>query len=786
MKKIIYLLLILSMNSITAYSQTKRYTISGYIKEKGSLESLPGVTVYLPEINKGVITNGYGFYSMTLETGEYELEIRYIGFQGIKTKIVLDKNIELNHLLIPSTVFLDEVEVNAALLEKESESSQMSLIKLSPKSIQDIPTLFGEKDVLKVLQLLPGVHSGNEGGTGLYVRGGGPDQNLIILDDAVVYNVNHLFGFFSIFNGDALKSTELYKGGFPARFGGRISSVIKMDIKDGNKEAIHGKAKVGIISSSGILEGPIKKGKTSFLISGRRTYADLLSRAFMNNEEGTGGYYFYDLNTKIHHEFSDKDKLYVSGYFGRDIFEASTKDDSNNKSMFKLGWGNATATLRWNHQFSQKIFTNTSLVYSSYGFFTNIEATESNNDKTTIGNESTVNDYAWKYDVDYFPNINHAIKLGASMTFHRFIPSGYSLKSNDVDDISSQVEINSTESAIYVEDDFKFNGRLNANLGLRFTHFIEKDVSYYNLEPRISLGYQLTHDLAIKASYAEMNQYIHLLSNSGEGLPTDLWVSSTDRIKPQHSKQIALGVTKDFKNQITITLESYYKASKGIITYQEGAQFSSAFSDISQNSVSWEDNITTGKGISYGTEFLIKKKVSGKFNGWLGYTLSKTELQFDELNNGKKFLAKYDRRHDVSIVAIYNISDNKTLSATWVYGTGNKLTLPVKEQPVIKTDFNTNTSPFYHENVQTYIDRSNFTAEAYHRMDLSFQMKKPKKRGVRTWDISIYNLYGRKNPFYYTIIADENFLGNNSDKKVLQKESFLPFLIPSISYIYEF
>ena len=784
MKKIIYLLLILS--SISAYSQTKRYTISGYIKEKGSLESLPGVTVYLPEINKGVITNGYGFYSMTLETGEYELEIRYIGFQGIKTKIVLDKNIELNHLLIPSTVFLDEVEVNAALLEKESESSQMSLIKLSPKSIQDIPTLFGEKDVLKVLQLLPGVHSGNEGSTGLYVRGGGPDQNLLILDGAVVYNFNHLFGFFSIFNGDALKSTELYKGGFPARFGGRISSVIKMDIKDGNKEAIHGKAKVGLISSSGLLEGPIKKGKTSFLISGRRTYADLLLSPLMPKEDGRIAYYFYDLNTKIHHEFSDKDKLYVSGYFGRDIFKLVEKYD-NLKDVFKLGWGNATTTLRWNHQFSQKIFTNTSLIYSNYKYFNTNETSESTNDKTTIGSKSTVNDYAWKYDVDYFPNINHAVKLGASMTFHRFIPSGFFLRSDEVDNISSQVEINSIESAIYAEDDFKLNGRLNANLGLRFTHFIEKDVNYYNIEPRISIGYQLTNDLAIKTSYAEMNQYIHLLSNAGEGIPTDLWVSSTDRIKPQHSKQIALGIAKDFKNQITITLENYYKTSKGIITYREGAQF--AYSDISQNNVSWEDNITTGKGISYGTELLIKKKVSGKFNGWLGYTLSKTELQFDELNNGKKFLAKYDRRHDVSIVAIYNISDNKTLSATWVYGTGNKLTLPVKEQPVIvNTDFDPTTvrdSPFYHRRKQTYTNRSNFTTEAYHRMDLSFQIKKPKKRGVRTWDISIYNLYSRRNPFYYDIYAES--VNNNSRvlNKVLQKIGLFPIL-PSISYIYEF
>ena len=774
------------MSSITAYSQTKRYTISGYIKEKGSLESLPGVTVYLPEINKGVITNGYGFYSMTLETGEYELEIRYIGFQGIKTKIVLDKNIELNHLLIPSTVFLDEVEVNAALLEKESESSQMSLIKLSPKSIQDIPTLFGEKDVLKVLQLLPGVHSGNEGSTGLYVRGGGPDQNLLILDGAVVYNFNHLFGFFSIFNGDALKSTELYKGGFPARFGGRISSVIKMDIKDGNKEAIHGKAKVGLISSSGLLEGPIKKGKTSFLISGRRTYADLLLSPLMPKEDGRIAYYFYDLNTKIHHEFSDKDKLYVSGYFGRDIFKVVEKYD-NLKDVFKLGWGNATTTLRWNHQFSQKIFTNTSLIYSNYKYFNTAEFSESTNDKTTIGSKSTVNDYAWKYDVDYFPNINHAIKLGTSMTFHRFIPSGFFLKSDEVDNISSQVEINSIESAIYAEDDFKLNGRLNANLGLRFTHFIEKDVNYYNIEPRISIGYQLTNDLAIKTSYAEMNQYIHLLSNAGEGIPTDLWVSSTDRIKPQHSKQIALGIAKDFKNQITITLENYYKTSKGIITYQEGAEF--AYSDISQNNVSWEDNITTGKGISYGTELLIKKKVSGKFNGWLGYTLSKTELQFDELNNGKKFLAKYDRRHDVSIVAIYNISDNKTLSATWVYGTGNKLTLPVKQQPVIvNTDFDPTTvrnSPFYHRRKQTYINRNNFTTEPYHRMDLSFQMKKPKKRGVRTWDISIYNLYSRRNPFFYEIYAES--VNNNSRvlNRVLHKIGLFPIL-PSISYIYEF
>ncbi|MEO9872648.1 TonB-dependent receptor [Ekhidna sp.] len=754
------------------YSQgTTKYTISGYVKEDVSNELLPGVTIFIPSLNTGVITNGYGFYSMTLPEGTYELVYTSVGFDGIKTDIVLNKDVVLDQFLRPSVLTLDEVVVSAELQEKVSENSQMSSVRLSTKSVENIPALMGEKDVLKVLQLMPGVQSGSEGNSGLYVRGGGPDQNLLILDDAIVYNANHLFGFFSIFNGDALKSTELYKGGFPARFGGRLSSVIKMDMKDGNKEEMHGKVGIGLISSSLMLEGPINKGKTSFVVSARRTYFDAIAGIF-NSSPDKGGYYFYDLNAKVNHEFDSKNKLYVSGYFGQDRFFARNKEEGFDA---KLGWGNASSTIRWNHQFSKKVFTNTSLIFSRYLF--DIREEE---DDFELRFNSSIRDFGFKYDVDFFPSINHSIKFGVSSTNHRFIPSALVVREASVGPTDEEEKFNTLESAIYVEDDMRLFGKLNANIGLRFSHFIHENKTYSRPEPRISLAYMLPNDYAVKASFASMNQYVHLLSNSGIGLPTDLWVSSTDRVRPQSSRQVALGFAKDISNGISVSLEGYLKKSDDVIAYKEGASFLILDDPESSESVSWEDNITTGAADAMGLELFLEKKV-GDFTGWFGYTLSKTELQFDELNFGRKFLARYDRRHDVSLVGIYHISDRLTISGTWIYGTGNNFSLPVRTHRTA-SDILGNFTVF-NDRFEDIDERNNFRAEAYHRLDLSIRMTKEKKRGRRTWELSLYNAYSRKNPFFYYQLTD--FDNNGTQRGTLNRVTLFPIL-PSFRYTFEF
>lgn len=773
MKKLVVSFSVLLCFSV-AFGQPPKFTISGYVKEAVSNELLPGVTIYIPALNSGAVTNNYGFYSITLEEGSYDLVYTFIGFEGVKRTVELKQDIVLDQFLKPATFALEEVVVSAELQEKESEKTQMSVLKLSAKSVQNIPAFMGEKDVLKVLQLMPGVQSGSEGNSGLYVRGGGPDQNLLILDDAIVYNANHLFGFFSIFNGDALKSIELYKGGFPARFGGRLSSVIKMDMKDGNKEETHGKVGIGLISSSVLIEGPINKGKTSYLISGRRTYIDVLA-APLNRSGTKGGYFFYDLNAKIHHEFSPTDKLYISGYFGRDKFYSRDEVVDFDAS---LSWGNATSTLRWNHQFSKKIFSNMSLIFSKYQFKIATSA-----DDFELKYISSIRDFGFKYDFDFFPSINHAIKFGIASTAHQFIPSALVIREDGFTPEDSQTKFNTIESAIYIEDDMRLFEKINVNVGFRISHFIHKNKTYIKAEPRISVAYMLPNHFTIKSSFSSMNQYIHLLSNSGGGLPTDLWVSSTDRVKPQSSNQLAVGIAKDLSNNIFVTVEGYYKKSKNVISYKEGASFLVLDDSESAETLSWEDNITNGNSESYGIEFLIKKKF-GDFNGWIGYTLSKTEFQFDELNFGKKFLAKYDRTHDLSVVGIYTISDKVTLSGTWVYGTGNNFSLPTRTFRTAPNIFEDNF--FFSSRFSRFDDieqRNNFRAEAYHRLDLSVRISKKKKRGTRTWDISVYNAYSRKNPYFY--FQDEKYVNGTTSVGVLKKVSLFP-IIPSFGYTYEF
>jgi outer membrane cobalamin receptor len=620
----------------SSYSQTpasRKHTISGYVRESGSGELLIGVTVYLPQLKIGTATNTYGFYSLTLPTDSLELVYSFVGYRPEARRLLLNQDLELNISLSTETTALNEVVVNSESLRRMSENPQMSVVEIPIQQIKDIPALMGEKDVLKVLQLMPGVQKGSEGNSGLYVRGGGPDQNLIILDDATVYNAYHLFGFFSLFNGDALKSVELIKGGFPARYGGRLSSVVEMNMKEGNKEALHGEAGIGLISSRLTLEGPIVKNKASFLVSGRRTYLDLLLLPFLPAEEKFG-YNFYDLTTKVNYDFGRKDKLYLSGYFGQDgFFARSTDKDRTTEGSLK--WGNATGTLRWNHLFNNQLFANASLIFSNYRF--NIyQLDEDKKGKYELEYRSGIRDFSFKYDLDFLPNPKHSIRAGFQTTFHRFTPSAVVVKDSDINKFEQNIKnIDAQESGLYVEDTYRPLPRLTINAGFRLSHFLNKGQNYLNPEPRLSAAYKLRDDLALKASYATMNQYIHLLSNTGIGLPTDLWVPSTNQVRPQRSDQVALGIAKDFtERNLALTVEGYYKKSKNVIGYKEGASFLLIDDPTTAEELSWEQNITSGQSWSYGAEVLLQRK-SGRFSGWLGYTLSWTQLQFDELNFGR-------------------------------------------------------------------------------------------------------------------------------------------------------
>ncbi|PBQ32990.1 TonB-dependent receptor [Sphingobacteriaceae bacterium] len=788
--------------SSLGFAQTPaKYTISGYINEKGSRENLPGATVYVPKLKVGAASNSYGFYSITLPADTIEVLISYVGYKAQAFKIQLNKNIQLD-IEMQSNSLLEEVEITAKSEESISEDVQMSKIDLPVEQIKSLPALLGEKDVLKAIQLLPGVQKGSEGSSGIYVRGGGPDQNLIILDDATVYNASHLFGFFSLFNGDALKSVELTKGGFPSRYGGRLSSVIDMQMKDGNKEKIKADVGIGLISSRLTLEGPLKKNKASFLISGRRTYIDFLARPLIKKySEGViAGYYFYDLNAKLNYNINYRNKIYLSGYFGKDKFYL--RDDQSDatytqKTEAGLQWGNATATLRWNHLFTDKLFSNISLICSDYKLGVKFKETDDFG-SFDLKYNSGIRDYSVKGDLDFFPSANHKIKTGLVATFHHFTPNAVVYKESSEPASSKKTVIDATEAAIYVEDDYKITQKWRINAGIRLTNFNVRKKSYINPEPRLSVRYAINKTLSVKASYATMNQYLHLLSNSGYSLPTDLWVPATDRVKPQQSKQVALGLAKDLKIKemdFLVSLEGYYKSSKNVIGYKEGASFINIddINPYTTRKYTYEDAVTSGKAESYGAEFFLQKK-AGKFTGWVGYTLSWTWLTFDELNFGKRFPARYDRRHDISVVGIYKLSKKISFSAVWVYGTGNAITLPLStyqlkdhssqySQTIVSQQALSHGYPVtYNDNpiVNDYGERNSFRMASYHRLDVAVQFHKIRKKYERIFELGLYNAYNRKNPFFYTTQVDRK----TNETKLIQISLFP--IIPSISWTWKF
>ena len=782
---IIIFLFLIFMPSLS-FAQTK-FSISGYVREKESRELLPGVNIYIPSLKAGVITNNYGYYSISLREDNYEIHFSYSGYEPVVKSIQLSSNQIVNIDLTGIT--LSEVVISGKMSERISESNRISLVTLPVKQVKQIPSLFGEKDVFKALQLMPGVQKGSEGNCGLYVRGGGPDQNLIILDDAPVYNASHLFGFFSIFNGDALKSVELTKGGFPARYGGRLSSVVEMTMKDGNKQKFAGEAGIGIIASRLVLEGPIKKDISSFIISGRRTYVDVLTRPFMDKSE-RGGYYFYDLNAKVNYDFGPKNKLYLSGYFGRDKFNIITSYEKNEKDEGGLYWQNATSTLRWNHLIGSRVFSNTSFMFSRYNLKI-YNFTKEDNQSYSLEYLSGIRDLGIKYDLEYNVSPYYHLRAGINLINHQFAPSAIVEKDEAHLLYTSKKTIyESLEGGIYLENNFKYGDKLNANAGVRLSYFLADNKQYFSPEPRFVINYKLHNTISVKAAYAEMNQYIHMLSNTGIGLPTDLWVPSTNKVKPQHSHQISAGLAKDITPyDLVISLEGYYKTNDKILGYKPGASFMVLDDPTEAQNFTWQDNVTSGSGKSYGIEILIHRK-AGKLNGWVGYTLSWTKLKFDELNFGEEFWARYDRRHDISVVGIYSISPKINFSATWVYGTGNAISLPLAEYPANPHQPWSNllelaSGPYinsYTNEVTDYGELNSFRMKPYHRFDLAFQFTKKKEKYERTWEIGVYNVYNRKNPYFY--YTESDWEGQTTTSKLKQVAIFP--IIPSITYSIKF
>jgi hypothetical protein len=754
--------LCLSLSTLSSIAQ--HITISGYVSDKKSGERLIGAVVYLPDLKAGTASNNFGFYSITIPSSADSADLRaaYVGYTTFERKISLTQNIVLN-IELGETKELKEVVVSAQKAALH-ERTQMSAIDLPIQTIKSLPAFLGEPDIMKAIQLLPGIQAGNEGTSGLYVRGGSPDQNLILLDGVPVYNASHLFGFFSVFNADAIRSVEVIKGGFPARYGGRLSSVIDINMKEGDKNKIHGEGGIGIIASRLTLEGPIQKGKSSFMVSGRRTYIDVLAAPFMKGTS-KGGYYFYDLNGKANFTLGKKDHVYVSGYFGNDKFYFSDKSsDGNSTSTFGAGirWGNITAVGRWNHEFNPKLFGNLTTYYSRYRFSVSAESGSTTNGITEnflLKYLSGIDDLAAKYDFDIIPSPNHYIRVGTGVIAHTYTPGAQTTKISysglTSDTTVGQKAIYGTETDTYIEDDVKITSKLKANLGVHFAGFFVRDKFYSSIQPRVALRYLINEQLSAKGSFVQMNQYINLLTNSSIGLPTDLWVPSTDKIPPQLSRQAAAGLAYTHNAGYEFSLEGYYKTMDNIIEYREGASFFNS-------TTGWEDKVESGKGTSYGAEVFVQKK-KGKFTGMLGYTLSWTNRKFANLNNGQTFPYKYDRRNDFKVAGVYTLSKRIELSAEWVYGTGNAITLPIGYYQGANG-----------EEITVYGSRNGYRMPSYHRGDVSIRFSKEKKWGSRSWILGAYNVYNRKNPFFIY-----------NDSGTFKMVSLFP-IIPSVSYQFKF
>ena len=799
----ILLLLTASLGWAQSSSPQQSHTVTGTVTDAKTGETLIGATIYDTLSHKGTVTNQHGRYSLTLKGDTAVIRISFVGCETQFHSIALNANHRIDAKLISSHT-LKEVRVVGERVE-HIESSIPSRIEIPVEQVKAMPMLFGETDVIKAIQLLPGVQNGSEGTAGMYVRGGGPDENLFLLDGIPMYNVNHLGGFFSAFNSDAVKNIQLYKGSFPARFGSRLSSVLDITTNNGNDKEYHGGVSIGLISAKAYVEGPIIKERTTFSVSARRTYGDILLQpilALIMREEGengklNGGYYFYDFNAKVTHRFSDRSRLYASYYMGDDALYARFKmtDGYMYKEYmrFKYSWGNIVGSLRWNYELTPKLFMNITGAYTRYrsDLAVTAEQVDRIDDLTqsfTLGFKSGIQDVMTSADFDYTPTPDHAVKFGTRYTFHHFTPKTTSLKeldnSDKFDTVIGQSTVGAHEMMAYIEDDWRINDRFKVNLGLNLTGFEVQSKFYPSLQPRLSGRYLINDKLSAKVGYAYMTQYLHLLSNSSISLPTDLWVPVTARIQPMTSQQVAAGFFYNLMDSLNLSVEGYYKYMDNLLEYKDGASFWGS-------SQGWEDKVCMGRGWAYGVEFLAQKNL-GRLIGWLGYTWSHTYRLFDRegniLNNGKKFPAKYDRRHDVSVVLSYKFNDHIDASVSWVFSTGNAATLALQDIDPSggeRVQRNNGWNYYNYSSTVPYVSsRNNYRMPNYHRMDVSINFHKKLRRGQRTINLSVYNVYNHQNPYLvYESYQWSNLEGR--DMKVLKQLSIFPIL-PSISYIWKF
>ncbi|QGY47752.1 TonB-dependent receptor plug domain-containing protein [Maribellus comscasis] len=748
------------------------YTISGNIKDAKTGEDLIGATIYIKELTIGTITNAYGYYSLSVKAGTCTIVVQYLGYDPQEQQINVSSSLKLDFSLSEQVTQIKDIVVTSRRKDENITQTQMGMQKLDVKEIESIPVLFGEKDVLKTIQLMPGIKSSGEGSSGFNVRGGASDQNLILLDEATVYNASHLLGFFSVFNSDAIKSISVFKGNEPAEYGGRLSSVLDIRMNDGNNQNFWVSGGIGLISSRLAIEGPLVKDKGSFIISGRRTYADMFLK-LSNNEDLDGAkLYFYDLNAKGNYRINDNNRVYISGYLGKDKLGFS---------QFGIDWGNSTGTVRWNHLFSDRVFSNTSIILSNYLYKINLDI----GDVMDMNVISRIRDYGIKQDFQLFSKNNSAIKFGFNSTYHKIIPGAITSNGGlNIEDLSNKY---AWGNAFYISHQYQLSDKVDIEYGVRlsmfsllgggnfYTYDNEGNIqdtatystnefvkTYVNLEPRISVNFLLSEKSSVKASYARNTQNLHLLSNSTSGNPTDLWIPSSNNVKPEIADQASLGYYHNFrKNQYELSIETYYKKLQNQIDYKDGAQLN--FND------NVESEILFGDGRAYGFEVYLKKKY-GRFNGWISYTLSRTERKLDEINNGNWYPAKQDRTHDISIVGMYDLNKRWSLSASWVYYTGNAVTFPSGKYEI---DGKT---------MYLYTKRNAGRMPAYHRLDLGVTwIRKKTDKFESSWSFSIYNAYGHQNA--YTISFRDN--EDNPTKTEAVQTSLFRF-IPSFTYNFKF
>ncbi len=791
---VLFILLLSGTQYVTA--QQKK-TISGYIKDGGSGEALIGATVAVRELEgTGTVTNTYGYYSLTIPEGNYQITFSFIGYQSKQIDVSLKSNERIDEELLSQDVQLREVVVTSERLDDPINDVAMSRENLKIEQIKSMPALFGEVDIIKSLQLLPGIQSAGEGTTGFFVRGGSADQNLILLDEATVYNAAHFLGFFSVFNPDAIKNLEIYKGGIPAQFGGRLASILDIQMKEGNNKRFSMSGGIGTISSRLTLEGPIIPEKSSFIISARRTYADVFLKLSPDENINNNILYFYDLNAKANFEINKNNSIFLSGYFGRDVF--------NFDDTFGLNWGNSTGTFRWNHLFSDRLFLNTTALYSSFDYGFTID-----NGVSSFDWKSNLKEQSIKFDFTYFANPENQLDFGSNTIYHQFAPAQITPGDNSIFETVALDKKFAIEQAFYASNDHKINNRLSLQYGLRYSLFsnvgsgrvftyeegqprtdetlidtlvyrsLEKIKLYHGLEPRFGARYILSPSSSLKASYNRMRQYLQIASNSTAGLPIDRWVPADAYIQPLIGDQVALGYFRNFReNTFETSVEVYYKWMENLIDFKPNAEI------LLNNNI--ETEVLEGRGFAYGAEFLVKKNI-GKTTGWVSYTLAKTQRKIEGINDGEPYNARYDRTHDISVVASHTLNKRLTLSANWVYSTGSAVSFPVG-----KYNIDGKTVPYYDDS-----RRNQNRMPHYHRLDLSANLEgrnKANRRWQGSWNFSIYNAYARKNAFSISfeevINGDPNFDEENdgpvTERKLSAVKLYLFSLIPSITYNFKF